>query len=188
MNTGIPAGTSAGRIAVALVHYPVLNRKGETSVTAITTLDVHDFARSCAFYGVEPVYLVHPATGMRAMVEEMLDYWLQGAGAGRNPSRGETLKSLRLVESLEEARDEGEYQLWYTSADADDEASLAPEKLNEIQGRHLIVFGTGSGLDRTALPEPNGWLSPIKGIGRVRHLSVRAALAIYLDRLQPHTD
>ena len=173
---------------MALVHYPVLNRKGETSVTAITTLDVHDFARSCAFYGIEPVYLVHPAAGMRAMVEEMLAYWLHGAGADRNPSRGETLKSLRLVESLEQARDEGGYQLWYTSADVADEASLPPGKLNEINGRHLIVFGTGSGLDRAALPKPNGWLSPIKGIGRVRHLSVRAALAIYLDRLHPNAD
>ena len=182
------AGAHTGRIAVALVHYPVLNRKGETSTTAITTLDVHDFARSCAFYGVEPVYLVHPAAGMRGMVDEMMEYWLHGAGAARNPSRGETLKSIRLVESLEQARDDAGYQLWYTSVDADEREALPPAKLNEIKGKHLVVFGTGSGLDRSALPEPNGWLSPIKGIGRVRHLSVRAALAIYLDRLGLHPE
>ncbi|MCK5307380.1 MAG: hypothetical protein KAJ73_02100, partial [Zetaproteobacteria bacterium] len=55
--------------------------------------------------------------------------------------------------------------------------------LPETEGKHLIVFGTGSGLDYAAMPKPNGWLSPIEGIGMVRHLSVRAALAIYLDRL-----
>jgi len=50
-------------------------------------------------------------------------------------------------------------------------------------GNHLIVFGTGSGLDVENLPKENGWLSPIVGIGKVRHLSVRSALAIYLDRM-----
>jgi hypothetical protein len=49
-------------------------------------------------------------------------------------------------------------------------------------GPHLIVFGTGWGLDAARLPPPNGWLRPIEGIGTVRHLSVRAALAIYMDR------
>lgn len=177
------AGAFADSIAVALVHYPVLNRNGETSTTAITTLDIHDFARSCAFYGVGPVYLVHPAKAIQGMVSEMMNYWLYGAGRRRNPERCRVLETLRVVSSLEDARSESAYQLWYTSAEADDGVSLSPEKLKEIKGSHLIVFGTGSGLDTTILPEPNGWLSPIKGIGSVRHLSVRAALAIYLDRL-----
>ncbi|MDQ6956635.1 MAG: RNA methyltransferase [Mariprofundaceae bacterium] len=33
------------------------------------------------------------------------------------------------------------------------------------------------------MPDANGWLSPIVGIGKVRHLSVRSALAIYLDQM-----
>jgi len=75
-----------------------------------------------------------------------------------------------------------DYQLWYTSARCvSDETDI--RKLADITGKHLIVFGTGSGLDEQNMPKPNGWLSAIKGEGKVRHLSVRAALAIYLDRL-----
>ena len=172
------------RIAVALVHHPVLNRLGETSTTAITSMDVHDFARSCAFYDVAPVYIVHPADGMHAFVEDMRGYWREGDGAGRNPGRGQTLAAIRMVHALDEAvADMGECSLWYTSA-SPPAATTDAERLRDIPGRHLIVFGTGWGLDAASLPRPTGWLSPIEGVGMVRHLSVRAALAIYLDRLR----
>jgi hypothetical protein len=180
--------TSESKIAVALLHYPVLNRKGETSVTAVTSIDVHDFARSCAFYQIGPVYLVHPAEGMHALVHDMSDYWLHGAGGERNPERRQVLQSIRMVHSLEDVLKETDYQLWYTSAQAPEHMCIEPEKLAEMEGKHLIVFGTGSGLDSARLPKPNGWLSPIVGIGSVRHLSVRAALAIYLDRLSRDPD
>ncbi|RMF43787.1 MAG: RNA methyltransferase, partial [Deltaproteobacteria bacterium] len=39
------------RLAMALVHYPVRNRTGETVTTAVTNLDVHDLARSALTYG-----------------------------------------------------------------------------------------------------------------------------------------
>jgi len=170
-------------IAVALVHHPVLNSKGETSTTAITSTDIHDFARSCAFYDVAPVYIVHPAGGMHAFVRDMLAYWLEGAGGRRNPGRKEALESLRLARSLEEVLQDNDFQVWYTSAVPPEGPKMDIERLPEMAGRHLIVFGTGHGLDAASLPKPNGWLSPIAGIGKVRHLSVRAALAIYLDRM-----
>jgi hypothetical protein len=34
------------RVAVALLHYPVLDRSGATVTTSITNLDLHDMARS----------------------------------------------------------------------------------------------------------------------------------------------
>ncbi len=175
---------SAPNIAVALVHHPVLNRLGEPSTTAITSIDVHDFARSCAFYDIAPVYLVHPAAGMHALVDEMVAYWHDGAGSRRNPGRGNALDSIRLVNRLEDVFEDAGYRLWYTSATPPQEACVAPDTLEDMEGNHLIVFGTGWGLDADRLPKPNGWLSPIEGIGMVRHLSVRAALAIYLDRIR----
>ncbi|HKI61633.1 MAG TPA: RNA methyltransferase [Mariprofundaceae bacterium] len=171
------------RIAVALVHSPVLNRKGEPSTTAITSIDVHDFARTCAFYDVGPVYLVHPAAGMQALVSDVIAFYLTGPGGERNPGRKESLKAVRMTNSLEEAQADGDYQLWYTSAAAPGGDLTDVSNLPELKGNHLIVLGTGWGLDTEHLPTPNGWLSPIKGIGMVRHLSVRAVLAIYLDRL-----
>jgi len=175
---------SKSSIAVALVHHPVLGREGETLTTAITSIDVHDFARSCAFYDVAPVYLVHPAQGMHALVDDMLAYWREGAGGERNPGRKQALAPLRVVERLEDAMEDADYRLWYTSATPPESECVAPAELPKMAGKHLIVFGTGWGLDADRLPKPNGWLSPIEGIGMVRHLSVRAALAIYLDRLR----
>jgi len=169
-------------IAVALVHHPVVNRLGELTTTAITTIDVHDFARTCAFYDAGPVYLVHPAAGMQSMVQDICDYWLHGAGGVRNPGRREVLSAIRMIDTLEDALADADYRLWYTSAAPPGEVMNAIEDLRDMPGPHLIVFGTGWGLDASRLPPPNGWLRPIEGIGKVRHLSVRAALAIYLDR------
>ncbi|MDQ6982774.1 MAG: RNA methyltransferase [Mariprofundus sp.] len=171
-------------IAVALVHHPVLNRFGETGTTAITSIDVHDFARTCAFYDVGPVYLVHPAAGMHALIHDMTHYYLDGTGGERNPARREVLQAIRCVNSVQEIQQGDNYQLWYTSATPTGNNSIDPSILLEIEGKHLIVFGTGWGLDVENMPKENGWLSPIEGIGKVRHLSVRAALAIYLDRLR----
>lgn len=174
-------------IAVALLHHPVLSRKGDTSTTAITTMDVHDFARSCAFYHVSPVYLVHPSDAMHALVNDLTGHWREGEGGQRNPGRKQVLEAVRvchdLSEVLADAPEDGAYQLWYTSANPPVAEMIDPCKLPEIKGNHLIVFGTGHGLDVDRLPKPNGWLSPIEGIGMVRHLSVRAALSIYLDRM-----
>ncbi len=170
------------RFAVALVHHPVLNRRGEPATTAITPLDVHDFARTCAFYGVGRVYVVHPSAAMRRLVSDMLRYYLDGEGGRRNPDRRRTLARVRLAASLEQARDDGGYALWGTSAQPP-AGAVPPAALRRMPGRHLVVFGTGGGLDVSRLPAAIGWLSPIEGDGMVRHLSVRAALAICMDRL-----
>ncbi|RMH62553.1 MAG: hypothetical protein D6678_00980 [Zetaproteobacteria bacterium] len=171
------------RISVALVHAPVLNRQGKTAVTAVTPVDVYDFARSCAFYGVQPVYLVHPAPAMHRFVEELCAYWCKGGGARRNPARAQALASVRMVSCLQDVLGEVD-AWWYTSARPPAHAPIVSVRdLAWREGRHLLVFGTGCGLDAAALPEPSGWLSPIEGDGMVRHLSVRAALSIYLDRL-----
>jgi hypothetical protein len=173
------------RIAVALVHHPVLNRLGETATTAITSMDVHDFARTCAFFDVAPVFIVHPAAGMHAFVDEMRGYWRQGEGSARNPGRGRSLAALRVVLTLGEAIEAMENpSVWFTSAKPPVQDTTEVERLNALPGRHLVVFGTGWGLNARSLPKPTGWLSPIEGTGMVRHLSVRAALAICLDRLR----
>lgn len=170
-------------ISVALVHHPVLNRVGETSTTAVTSLDIHDFSRTCAMFDVSPVYIVHPAPGMHDMVRDICGYWLEGEGGRRNPGRRQSLANLRLAYSLEEVVAQTGGGVWYTSTRPPVTATTPIEELAHTEGMQLVVFGTGSGLDHHRLPAPTGWLSAIEGIGTVRHLSVRAALAIYLDRI-----
>ena len=180
----VQSSETESRFAVALVHAPVLNKQGERSVTSVSSIDVHDFARTCAFYDVAPVYIVHPAEGMRQFVEELTGHWVKGKRGELNQGRRDVLSAVQVVPSLETILEQESYQLWYTSAQPPEVSlQIAPELLQEKEGRHLIVFGTGHGLDSSAMPNENGWLCSIEGIGKVRHLSVRAALAIYLDRL-----
>ncbi len=166
------------------MHFPVLNRAGETVTTAVTSTDVHDLARSAAMFDVAPVYFVHPSPDMHALVRDIAGYWLEGAGGRRNPGRRQALAQIRLAFSLQEVLEETRARAWYTSASPPAGHTRPVEDLAGIPGRHLLVFGTGWGLDACRLPAPTGWLSPIAGTGMVRHLSVRAALAIYLDRLR----
>jgi len=170
--------------AVALVHAPVLDKMGNTSSTSVSSIDIHDFARTCAFYDVSPVYIVHPAEGMRQFVTELAAHWQQSGRGELNKGRRQVMGAVRVVSSLDEVLADDDYQIWYTSAQPpEDVAVVSPELLSEKGGKHLLVFGTGHGLDAENLPHANGWLCSIDGIGKVRHLSVRAALAIYLDRL-----
>jgi len=171
-------------IAVALVHAPVLNKAGESSSTSVSSIDVHDFARTCGFYDVLPVYIVHPAEGMRQFVKDIQEHWTTNKRGELNQGRRDVLSQIKVVASMDEVLQDNDYQLWYTSAEPPQQSKLiAPHELHEKDGNHLLVFGTGHGLDVKNMPDENGWLYSIEGIGKVRHLSVRAALAIYLDRL-----
>lgn len=172
------------QFAVALVHAPVLNKHGESSSTSVSSIDVHDFARTCAFYDVSPVYIVHPAEGMQQFVKELTGHWVHGKRGELNKGRRAVMSEVRVVSSLKEILAEGDYHIWYTSAQPpEDVVVVSADTLAKKQGKHLLVFGTGHGLDVDSLPHENGWLYSIEGVGKVRHLSVRAALAIYLDRL-----
>ena len=53
------------RVALALVHHPVLDRAGDVVTTAITNLDLHDMARSARTYGVSDLFIVHPIAAQR---------------------------------------------------------------------------------------------------------------------------
>ena len=171
-------------IAVALVHAPVLNKAGESSATSVSSIDVHDFARTCGFYDVSPVYIVHPAEGMQQFVKDIQGHWKTSKRGDLNQARRDVLSQIKVVSTLEEVLQDADYQLWYTSATPPEGGALIrPHELGEKDGQHLLVFGTGHGLDIENMPDENGWLYSIEGIGKVRHLSVRAALAIYLDRL-----
>jgi len=172
------------QFAVALVHAPVLNKQGESSATSVSSIDVHDFARTCAFYDVSPVYIVHPAEGMQKFVKDITNHEVEGKRGEWKQGRREVLRAVRGVADIQDGMKEEDYQLRYTSAEPPaDSHPVAAELLQEISGKHLLVFGTGHGLDVDALPNENRWLCSIDGIGKVRHLSVRAALAMYRARL-----
>jgi len=60
-------GPCAADLYVALVHYPVLNRKGEIIASALTNLDLHDLARTARTYNIPSCYIVTPLKDQQAL-------------------------------------------------------------------------------------------------------------------------
>lgn len=179
-------------IALALVHHPVLDGRGETISSAITNIDVHDIARTGRTYGSRQLYVVSPIDAQRELVRRIRAHWVEGAGKDRIPARKKALERVSVVSDLAEAA--GAFgalagrppRVWATSANpgarptipfAEGRATLADEPT-------LLVFGTAHGLAEPALAACDGLLAPIEGIDDAfNHLSVRSAVAIILDRL-----
>lgn len=180
------------KVALALVHHPTLDRGGAVLATAVTTLDLHDFARLARTYGLGGVYATTPLEGQRELARRLLAHWVGGAGGEANPSRREALEGLKVVASLEEAVRDLEQRwgetpwLLATSARAgEDRISFADARAHlKGNGRPaLVVFGTGWGLAPEAVAACQAVLEPVRGPREYNHLSVRCAAAIVVDRL-----
>jgi hypothetical protein len=191
-------------VSVALVHFPILARDGSEVTTSITNLDIHDIARSAFTYGVHHYFIVHPVHAQRELAERVIAHWTTGSGALRIPDRRPPMETVRVVSSLEIAKDHlasvpavGDSQLpevWVTSA-LDGPTSVSHEqarqKLAEDGPPVLLVLGTGWGLSPRIMDTADLRLAPISSprADGYNHLSVRAAAAIFFDRLlrQPTT-
>ncbi len=177
------------RLAVALVHHPVLDRRGDRVTTAVTNLDIHDIARAARTFGAERFYVVTPVAEQRLLVERILGHWREGFGATSNPDRRQALDLVELAVTLDEALERwtdacgGEVLPLLTAAGR--QGGLGYGACRNLLGERpgMLILGTGWGL----APEffERGWpvLDPIRGCGDYNHLSVRAAAAILLDRL-----
>ncbi len=180
------------KFCVALVHYPVLDRAKKTVATNITNFDIHDIARAARTYGVDTYYIVHPTDEQLMFVSRMLDHWRVGPGKKFNPMRRTALTMVEPIKSIEAAirhMDSSDLQILATSA----KETQDPPQWDWHQARQkcqekdtLLVFGTGFGLSQEALGLCDACIAPIRGYGEedYRHLSVRSAVSIVLDRLR----
>ncbi len=185
-------------IFAALVHHPVLNRRGEVGTTALTNVDIHDIARSAATYGVEKLFVVTPVTLQQRMVEEILGHWTAGAGATFNARRAEALRRVTACESLDAAcaavrERSGRSPLVVVTSAREDAPSITyaelRTRLSELDRPLLILFGTGWGMADEVMTRADWRLPAIvrePSLGAhdgYNHLSVRAAAAVVFDRL-----
>ena len=108
------------RLAIALVHHPVLDGQGAIVTTAVTNLDVHDLARSARTYGCSDYFVAHPIAAQRELVTRIRDHWTDGSSGRRIPDRREALGVLRITESLEAAIEalggRDAVEIWATAA------------------------------------------------------------------------
>jgi hypothetical protein len=179
------------KLAVALVHHPVLDGQGAIVTTAVTNLDVHDLSRSARTYDCSDYFIAHPIAAQRELVERIRTHWIEGSSGRRIPDRREALGLLRVVASLDEAIEalggRDEVEVWVTAARRHGTPlsfNDARERLARMTKPVLLVFGTGWGLAQSVLEQSDARLEPISAAnGTYNHLSVRAACAIALDRL-----
>jgi len=179
------------RVDVALVHYPVVNRHGDTIGSAVTNLDLHDIARAGKTYGAGTYWVITPFAEQRELAAQIVGHWTRGYGGSVNPDRGDALALVTVCASYAEAlagatEKFGERPLVL--------ATCAKEQANtlgyaEVRGRIrrgtpvLLLFGTAWGLSPELLATVDGVLPPLRGATGFNHLAVRSAAAIILDRL-----
>jgi hypothetical protein len=172
------------KTSVALVHHPCLGKDGETIATSITNLDLHDLARLCLTYGVDPLYIVHPYRSQLDFAERIMRHWLKGFGGLYNPHRKQAFETVRLVESLDAVRTQTGAFMVGTSANRLENAMTWQAVRQQARTSDTcLVFGTGWGLTPALLAELDAVAEPIEGGGAYNHLAVRSAVSIAIDRV-----
>ncbi len=177
---------------IALVHYPVYNKRLDVVKTSFTNIDVLDIARVCRTYGVKGFFLVHPVEEQRELIRRVIEHWMSGKGYEYNTSRKESLESTYISESLEQTIETIEKQhgikpkIIVTDARYSDNMTGYTQMRDTIEGStepFLLLFGTGYGLTKEIIQNSDYNLKPVVGSGTFNHLSVRSAASIILDRL-----
>ena len=180
------------KIYLGLIHHPVLNKWGETVTTSVTNLDIHDIARSCCSYGVDNYKIITPVFSQHKLLDRILNHWKRDESQAYNPHRFEALDLVSYHFSLEEAlgdiedREGGVPLVAVTGARMNPWDGGVEELRERVAGGVLfLLFGTGHGLVEAVLERADFRLKPLAGRSPrgYNHLSVRSAVAIYLDRL-----
>lgn len=175
-------------MAIALVHHPVLDRRGDVVTAAVTNLDIHDLARLATTYRLARYYLATPAAEQRLLTARIRQHWQDGYGSAYNPDRRRALDCLQVTDRLETALQDWRQlnggQGVAVLTGARHAAGISFPETQELMAREpvLLVFGTGHGLAPELYTPDRPCLVPVRS-GRYNHLSVRTAAAIILDRL-----
>lgn len=179
---------------IALLHYPVLDKSGKESTSSITSLDIHDIARSARTYGVCKYFIVHPSKIQRKFVEKVVDHFVTGNGQRFNPDRGETLLKVEVLNTLEdvinrivELETERPYVVSTTAKDEENQVGYdyLRRKVSQESRPFLLLFGTSWGLSERVVQNSDFILSPLQSESDLKfnHLSVRCASGIILDKV-----
>lgn len=178
---------------VVLMHDQVLvgpDRKNGT--TSVTSLDIHDIARSAKTYGIKGYFIVTPLIDQQKIVKQFLEFWHEGEGVTYNKTRHCALEQVFVVDSLDAVL------VHITKAENGISpfiiaTSAKPIKFKAIDFHNrykvwkekkpvVFLLGTGQGLADSLIKKADFVLVPIRGLTSYNHLSVRSAAAIIFDR------
>lgn len=182
---------------IALMHADVKLKDGRVGTSSVTSIDIHDVARSAITYGIKKYFVVTPLKDQQQIVQTLLDFWAN-EGKEYNVHRHLAVQATQLIDSLDQVieqikRDTGKDPLLIaTSAQKHDgipQITYHDQQVVWKQERPvLLLLGTASGLSDAILKRCDYLLMPIQGLSDFNHLAVRSAAAVILDRwlgLQP---
>lgn len=175
-----------------LAHGDVVVDQDRVGCSSITSIDIHDIARSAKTYGLKGYFVCSPLLDQQRIAQRLLDFWHEGPGQEYNPKRFQAVLLAQLCSTIDEAiaeieRREGKKPLLIATS-----ARTVPHKQSITyfdqetvwsQGRPvLFLFGTAKGLADYVVDRCDYLLGPIEGFSTFNHLSVRSAAAIVFDR------
>jgi len=177
---------------VALIHFPVINKKNKPIGSALTTIDLHDIARASITFGIRGFYVITPYKDQATLAEQVIEHWTKGVGGKLNPDRKKALELIRVAKTFEDAVSLIEQERKQPVVTIATSAKKLPGSIaNEVfrqklknKASHVLVFGTAWGLADELIDTCDFILDPICGNTDYNHLSVRSAASIYLDRIR----
>lgn len=178
---------------IALMHSDIVLKGGRVGTTSVTSIDIHDIARSCATYGLKKFFVVTPLKDQRQIIQTMLDFWQEKKIGGEyNSHRHEAVTLVTLQNSLQDViaqieQKEGKKPIIIgTSARLELNKSMLTYYQQDIVWQQdrpvLFLFGTGHGMAEVLLQQCDYMLQPVSGYSDFNHLSVRCAAAIIFDK------
>ena len=197
--------TGKTSIFLALVHHPVLDKTGRVVATALTNVDLHDLARSARTFGLAGVFVVTPVALQQRLAAEIAGHWTHGDGRA-HLRRAEAMRLVHVAPSLAQAQEMiaeaagcAPVVVVTAARSTTDQTpgiafSALRRDLHKVHAQPprpvLLVFGTGWGLAPEVMQSADLRLPPVNREPSLQgdsapynHLSVRAAVAIVLDRL-----
>lgn len=181
---------------VAIMHAEIVvkgtGQPDRVGCTSVTSLDLHDTARSCATYGIKNMFMVSPLKDQQAIMRDLLAFWVSDEGKAYNLSRHEAVSRVVPIDSLAQTielikKQEGAAPLIITTsakqhAHAKTIDYFSQQTVWQLDRPVLFLFGTGHGLADHVIEQSDFLLVPVEGMTDYNHLSVRSAIAIILDR------
>lgn len=180
---------------VVLMHSEVLvGKERVVGNTSVTSIDVHDIARSACTYGFKRFFIVTALKDQQAIVAKFLEFWQEGDGITYNQTRHEALARVQVVPDLScvlaaIAEIEGRAPVVIaTSArfsGKEQERLITYDQQADVWKKKqpvLMLLGTGQGLAQECIDKADYCLEPLQGLTEYNHLSVRSAAAIIFDR------
>lgn len=177
-----------------LMHNEVMLPDQTVGTSSVTSIDIHDIARSSKTYGINHFFIVTKLEAQQKLVSDFLSFWHHGKGSAiLKNQRGEAMKNVSLSQNLENVIDSiiEKEKIKPLIIATSSRTSIPHHRFITYHDQSLIwsqnrpilfLLGTAHGLSEELMNKCDYRLLPIEGLSDFNFLSVRSAAAIIFDR------